>query len=244
MKGLSSILHKRMAGSAMLILIVGVTMSALVSAETIAVIGTGQVAGALGPEFAELGHTIVYGSRDPSRDEVKELVDRTGHGAAANTPAEAVVGADIVVLAVPGDAIETVTKSLGDLSGKIIIDPTNNLRRREDGYFELSVETSNAELIQGWAPDSHVVKAFNSLNWRQMVDPESSGGPISVLLAGDSNEAKTTVAALVSGIGLEPIDLGPLRHARQIEGMLMLWINKRYVSREPFEYHLRKVTTN
>ena len=47
-------------------------------AERIAIIGTGQVAGALGPEFAQLGHTFVYGSRDPSRDDVRALVDRTG----------------------------------------------------------------------------------------------------------------------------------------------------------------------
>jgi len=224
--------------------IVTVIAPALTSAETIAVVGTGQVAGALGPEFAELGHTIVYGSRDPSRDEVQALVDRTGHGASATTPAEAAAGADVVVLAVPGAVIEAVTKSLGDLSGKIIIDPTNPLRRNEDGLFEMSVETSNAELIQGWAPDAHVVKAFNSLNWRQMVDPDSSGGPISILLVGDNAEAKAVVAALAEGMGLEPIDLGPLRYARQVEGMLILWINKRYVQNEPFEYHLRRVQSD
>ncbi len=244
MKGLSSILHKRMAGFAMLILMVGVTMSALVSAETIAVIGTGQVAGALGPEFAELGHTIVYGSRNPSREEVSDLVERTGHGASATTPAEAVAGSDVVVLAIPGGVIETVTKSLGDLSGKIIIDPTNPLRRGEDGFFEMSVDTSNAELIQGWAPDAHVVKAFNSLNWRHMIDPESSAGPISILIVGDDAEAKTFVASLAEGMGLEPIDLGPVRFARHVEGMLILWINNRYVQNEPFEYHLRRVQSN
>lgn len=230
-----------MVGLALPALILGVVLPALAPAETIAVIGTGQVAGALGPEFAELGHTIVYGSRDPSRDDVKALVDRTGHDASATTPAEAASGADIVVLAVPGDAIEAVTKSLGDLSGKIIIDPTNPLRRNEDGLFEMSVATSNAELIQGWAPGAHVVKAFNCLNWRQMIDPESSGGPISIPLVGDNARAKAVVASLVEGMGLEPIDLGPVRYARYVEGMLILWINSRYVSNEPFEYHLRKV---
>ena len=48
------------------------------AAETIAVIGTGNVGGALGPEFAALGHTIVYGSREPERDDVVALVERTG----------------------------------------------------------------------------------------------------------------------------------------------------------------------
>ena len=231
-------------GIAVLILLGAAAVPAVVTAETIAVIGTGQVAGALGPEFAELGHTIVYGSRNPSREEVGDLVARTGHGASATTPAEAVAGSDVVLLAIPGGVIETVTKSLGDLSGKIIIDPTNPLRRGEDGLFEMSVDTSNAELIQGWAPDAHVVKAFNSLNWRQMVDPESSAGPISILIVGDDAESKAFVASLAEGMGLEPIDLGPVRYARHVEGMLILWINKRNVQNEPFEYHLRRVQSD
>ena len=241
MNGLSLVLCKHLAGCALLILIVGLTKPAPVSAETIAIIGTGQVANALGPRFAELGHDIVYGSRNPSRDEVKQLVARTGHGTSATTPAEAAAVADIVVLAVPGMVVETVTKSLGDLSGKIIIDPTNALRRGDDGLFELGVETSNAELIQGWAPNAYVVKAFNTLSWRTMVDPESAGGPVSIPLVGDSADAKAIVATLVEGIGLEPIDLGPVRHAHFVEGMLILWINNRSGRGKPFEFNLRKV---
>ena len=244
MNGLSTARRRLFVVIALIVSVIGLSGPAQLSAETIAIIGTGQVANGLGPQFARLGHTIVYGSRDPSRDEVKTLVGRSGHGASATTPADAAADADIVVLAVPGDVIEAVTKSLGELAGKIIIDPTNPLRRGDDGLFEMSVETSNAELIQGWAPGAHVVKAFNSLNWRQMADPESSGGPISILLVGDSAEAKAVVAKLAEGMGLEPIDLGPLRHARVVEGMLVLWINNRYVRNEPFEYHLRRVQSN
>ena len=211
-------------------------------ADTIAVIGTGEVAGALGPEFAALGHTIVYGSRDPSRPEVSVLVERTGDGASATTPAESVVGADIVVMAVPGTAVEAVTKSLGDLSGKIIIDPTNAIERNGDGYLELVYETSAAEIIQNAAAGAYVVKAFNTLNWRTMVEPDSAGGPVSIPLVGDSAAAKATVAALVEGMGLEAIDLGPLRHARHVEGMLLVWIYNRYAGGigPAFDYHLRK----
>ena len=211
-------------------------------ADTIAVIGTGQVAGALGPEFAALGHTIVYGSRDPTRPEVGALVERTGDSASATTPAASVIGADIVVMAVPGTAVETVTKSLGDLSGKIIIDPTNAVDRNADGYLKLVYETSAAEIIQDAAPGAHVVKAFNTLNWRTMVEPDAAGGPVSILLVGDNAAAKATVAALVEGMGLEAIDLGPLRHARHVEGMLLMWIYNRYAgdSGPAFDYHLRK----
>jgi len=211
-------------------------------AATVAVIGTGDVAGALGPEFAEQGHVIVYGSRDPSRESVRALVERTGSGTSAAPPAEAVLGADIVVLAVPGTAVEAVTRSLGDLSGKIIIDPTNAFEQTDDGFLRLVYDTSAAEVIQDAAPGAHVVKAFNTLNWRTMVDPESAGGPVSIPLVGDSALAKATVADLVEGMGLEAIDLGPLRYARHIEGMLLVWIYNRYAggSGPAFDYHLRK----
>jgi 8-hydroxy-5-deazaflavin:NADPH oxidoreductase len=215
-------------------------LNAPAPAATIAVIGTGQVGSALGPEFAALGHTVVYGSRDPDRPDVRELVSRTGNGASARSPAEAAAPADIVVLAVPGLRVEEVTLSLGDLSGKIIVDPTNALVRGEDGLLEMAVGgTSNAELIQQAAPAARVVKALNTLNWRQMVEPASSGGPISVPLVGDDDGAKKTVAELVRGLGLEPIDLGPLKHARHVEGMLILWINAEAAGGDAFEYHLR-----
>jgi len=211
-----------------------------VLSDTIAIIGTGDVGGALGPAFAKQGHTIVYGSRDPERSKVRELVARTGGDAVATTPAAAAARADIVVLAVPGLLVEEITHSLGDLSGKIIIDPTNPLERKLN-RLEHAVATSNAEIIQQAAPDARVVKAFNTLNWKTMADPSSAGGPVSIPLAGDNLLAKKKVAALASGMGLEPIDVGSVKDAHWVEGMLILWINNRYGSLRPsFDYYLRR----
>ena len=221
-------------------LLILIAAYATAAADTIAVIGTGNVGGALGPEFAAQGHTIVYGSRDPTSADVAALVEKTGNGASATTQAESVIGADIVVLAVPGMLAEEITRSLGDLSGKIIIDPTNPLTRTESGLV-MGVETSNGEIIQAAAPNAHVVKAFNSLNWESMISPEKSGGPISIPLVGNNAAAKQTVADLVEGMGLEAIDLGSIENAHWVEGMLILWINNRYFSERPrFDYHLRK----
>jgi predicted dinucleotide-binding enzyme len=209
-------------------------------ADTIAIIGTGNVASALGPEFAQQGHTIVYGSRDPSRAEVKELVEHTGKGATAKNQSEAVMGADIVVLAVPGTVAEQVTKELGDLSGKIIIDPTNRVSRTDDGWADYGIEGegSNAELVQQAAPGAHVVKAFNTLNYRTMIDPESSGGPVTIPIAGDDAAAKQKVAGLIEGMGLEVVDFGPLRFAHVLEEMLVVWANARSHG-AAFNYYLR-----
>jgi 8-hydroxy-5-deazaflavin:NADPH oxidoreductase len=217
-----------------------VALSTAASAAKIAIIGSGNVATALGPGFAAQGHTIVYGSRNPSEQKVKDLVAKTGHGATAASQTDAVKGADIVVLAVPGTAAEQVVKSLGDLSGKIILDPTNRVdRNTSDGYFNYGLATgSNAELIQAAQPKAKVVKAFNTLNVKQMVDPASSGGPVSIPIVGDDPAARATVAALVKGMHLEPVDMGPLRYARVLEEMLVIWANARGHN-AAYNYYLR-----
>ncbi len=217
-----------------------ILLAAGVQAETIAIIGTGDVASALGPRFAEQGHTIVYGSRDPDRTSVHELVARSGDGASAMGQADAAAAGDIVLLAVPGLLVGDITRSLGNLDGKILIDPSNPLRL-VDGRFEHSVETSNTEIIQAAAPGAEVVKAFSTINISTMIDPSDAGGPVSVPLAGNSDSAKRKVADIVRSLGLEPIDVGDARDARWIEGMLILWINNRYgnAGRPPFDFHLR-----
>lgn len=207
-------------------------------ADTIAIIGTGNVARALGPEFATQGHTIVYGSRQPESEKALELVAQTSGKSSAVLPAESVRGADIVVLAVPGMLVEGITERLGDLAGKIIIDPTNPLVGDWSTEIGLGVETSNAELIQAAAPEAMVVKAFSTLAWQEMIEPN---GAISIPLVGNSDRAKQRVAELVVGMGLEPIDLGDVGSARWIEGMTVLWINNRIAGRPGFEFHLRPV---
>lgn len=209
------------------------------SADTIAIIGTGDVAGALGPSFAAQGHTIVYGSRQPDRDSVRGLVTETGNSASATLPADAVVDADIVVLAVPGLLVGDITRDLGDLDGKIIIDPTNPLEfesltlRHENGL-------SNAELIQSIAPGASVVKAFNTLNWRVMVEPDLAGGPVSIPLVGDDPAAKQQVATLVRAMGLDPIDVGGLGNARWVEGLSILLLDNMIRRSEPFNFYFRR----
>ena len=209
-------------------------------ADTIAIIGTGDVARALGTEFAQQGHSIVYGSRKPDRKSVQDLIAETGNGARAATQQEAVTDADIVVLAVPGLLVMEIVPGLGDLSDKIIIDPTNPMERSLLS-FSHAVETSNAEMIQAMAPDADVVKAFNTLSWKTMMDPTESGGPVSVPIAGNSGKAKRKVAELAIGMGLDPIDLGDVENAHWIEGMLILWINNRFSTRDSFDFYLRKL---
>lgn len=206
-------------------------------ADTISIIGTGNVGAALGVEFAAQGHEIIYGSREPGRDDVQELVARTAGAASVMLPAQSVEGADIVVLAVPGAIAMDVVRGLGDLSGKILIDPTNRVAPGEDGYFNHTAEeSSNGEMIQALVPDTHVVKAFNVLPAATMIEP---GGPVTIPLVGNDEGAKAKVAELVTGMGLEPLDVGPIRAAHVLEGMLTIWLNARQAG-TPYEYHFRR----
>jgi predicted dinucleotide-binding enzyme len=212
-----------------------------VHAATIAILGTGRVGGALGAQFARHGHTVIYGSREPTAEKVRELVTKTAQGASAASAAEAVKQAEIVVLAVPWSAVETTVRAV-DLSGRLVIDPTNALRMGSGGLMEMAVPTSAGELVQQWAPGARVVKAFNTLGFHVMEKPALAGGPVSVPLAGDDAAAKQRVAEIVRSFGLEPVDVGPLRHARVLEGMAAIYLVPYLTGRreEAFEYHLRR----
>jgi NADPH-dependent F420 reductase len=207
------------------------------SAETVAIIGTGNVGSALGQRLAELGHDVVYGSREPARADVERLVAETGGTAIAALPEEAVRGADIVVLAVPWEIVEDLTRALGDLAGTIVIDPTNPRRVGDDGLRDYPFEGSNAERIQAVAPRARVVKAFNTLGAETMLDPAIAGHPVTVPIAGDDPDAKAVVAELAEAIGFEPLDVGPLRYAHVLEGLHYLRYNAGQVGDSRINFH-------
>jgi hypothetical protein len=210
-------------------------------AETIAVLGTGRMGGAFGPQFARLGHHVIYGSRDPARAEVQALLARTGSGANAASYAEAVRAAEIVVLALPWNATEATLRGI-DLAGKVVIDPVNAIKVGPSKLMEMAVATSAAELIQSWQPKARIVKAFNTVGFHVIANPAAAGGAVTIPLASDDTAAKAQVASLVSKMGLEPLDVGPLRHARVLEGMSLLYMVPYMNGRreDAFEYYLRR----
>jgi predicted dinucleotide-binding enzyme len=210
-------------------------------ADTIAIIGTGNVGMALGTEFAKQGHTIVYGSRSPLGLKALDLAKKTDGNSSTAIPEEAAAGAEVIVLAVPGMVVEEVLRHLGDLSGKLIIDATNPLVMDEPMHFTFGVESSNGEIVQAAAPDALVVKAFNTIAWQSMIDPEESDGPLYVPLAGNDEPAKEKVAKMVVKMGLEPIDLGPIGVAHWTEYSVVVALNNTFSERTNYDLVFRKI---
>jgi 8-hydroxy-5-deazaflavin:NADPH oxidoreductase len=195
--------------------------------ETIAMLGTGKMASVLGKGWAAAGHTVIYGSRAPGDTRVTDLVRESGARASATTSKDAIARAGMVMFALPWEPVKDLLPTLGDLGGKIVMDPMIHIPptlKEVDatGCNPVSV----GEQLQSWLPGAHVVKAFNTIAAKTIVDPARTGRPISIALAGDDAAAKTRVAKLVSAFeGLEPLDCGPIRAARYIESLLLLSIN-------------------
>jgi predicted dinucleotide-binding enzyme len=209
--------------------------------ETVAVIGTGDMGDSLGPRFAELGYQVVYGSRTPEREDVKALVMKTGEHASANTQLEAAQQADIIVLAVPWPAMEMVARNLGDLAGKIVIDVSMPFEQGDDGYPKHMLKTSSAEMIQGWNPGAKVVKTLATMGSQVIDEPLVEGGIVTIPVASDDRQAKERVAAIVAGMGLDPVDFGPLRMAREIETLQLIYMIPLVQNRpENWEFHFRR----
>jgi len=193
---------------------------------TIAIIGAGNVGGALGANWAQKGRDVVFGVRDPKADKTQALLRAIGGKASAASPAEAAAAADAIVLSTPWPATEAAIRSMGDLKGKIVLDATNPLTRGPDGIaLEIGHSISGGEKVQGWAAGASVYKALNTTGFANMANPVFNGVKSVMFVAGDDAANKPKVLALVGELGFDAVDAGPLRNARLLEAHAMLWID-------------------
>ncbi len=191
----------------------------------IGIIGSGNVGGTLGKGWAAAGHTVVFSSRNPSSDEMRQLIETAGANSSAATLAETVAVCDILLLATPWPATQAILAGAGSLVGKVLIDAVNPVL---PSLTELAVgtTTSAGELVAEWAPGAKVVKAFNTIGVNVMANPHfGEAGDSALFYCGDDAGAKAIVHQLAKDLGFEPKDSGPLRVARALEPMALLWIS-------------------
>ena len=184
----------------------------------IAIIGAGNVGGALAKSSVRAGHSVTLSAKDPAHAEAK--AKDTG-ARAVRSAVEATKGAEVVILAVPYSAIDAVLGELGDaLAGKVVIDVTNRMKR--PAIAESIDGASAAEEIQRKAPKAKVAKAFNYAFASRHADPTVDGMALDGFVASDDADAKAKTLALAGSIGFRPIDAGPLAMARALEALGIL----------------------
>jgi predicted dinucleotide-binding enzyme len=188
----------------------------------IGILGSGNIGVTLGGRWAKVGHNVVFGSRDPKSQKLRELVRQCGDTARAATLEEAVAAAEVVLAALPWPAAKTVLASL-DLKNKIVFDCTNPLRPDLSG-LELGTTTSAGEQIAAACPGASVVKIFNTTGFGNMADPIYAGEATAMFYCGGDQTAKDVARRLASELGFEPVDAGPIENARLLEPLAMLWI--------------------
>ena len=205
----------------------------------IGIIGSGNVGGTLGKRWAHNGHQIVFSSRHPQSEEMKKLVAEAGANASAATIAETVKTNDLLLLATPWPATQDALKNAGNLAGKVLIDATNPLLPRLAG-LEIGTTTSGAEQVASWAPGARVVKAFNTVGFNIMENPNFAKSQPVLFYCGDDADAKQSVRQLISDLGFDTQDTGPLKQARLLEPFAMLWVSLAIKNGREFAFQLLK----
>lgn len=194
----------------------------------IGIIGSGEVGQTLSTAFLTEGYEVMMGTRNPGKEEVQKWKQANPRGQCGTFGVTAQFG-DILVLAVNGSAAESVVKQAGTshFTNKILIDVTNPIAAAPPKDGVLSVFTnpneSLMERLQQLLPGAKLVKAFNSVGNAQMYKPTVKGGPPTMFICGNDEQAKQTVTDILTAFGWETADMGKAIAARAIEPLCVLW---------------------
>lgn len=178
---------------------------------TIGLIGSGNIGSGLARLAVAAGYdVIVSNSRAP--ETLSDLVAELGPRARAAAPAEAAAASDLAIVTIPLKAYPHVP--VAELRGKTVIDTNNYYPERDGRIAELDDESmTTSELLQRHAPESRVVKAFNSIYFPHLTAlarPSGSAERSTLPIAGDDLSAKQAVTEFLDRIGFDALDAGPL----------------------------------
>jgi 8-hydroxy-5-deazaflavin:NADPH oxidoreductase len=187
---------------------------------TTAIIGVGNVGGALARHLVRAGEPVVLAARDESA--AAALAGELGSLASAASVPEAIETADVVVLALWFDALKQVITDYGDLlDGKVVADPSNPLGFNADGtpFRTLPEGQSQGSLVAAMLPaGAHYVKALGTLSADSLAS-SANRAPRRVVLfyATDDDQAAATAERLITASGFDPVKVGGVKEAVRIE---------------------------
>lgn len=184
----------------------------------IAIIGSGNVGGALSQQWIKAGHTVLIGAKFPLSDKNIKLATQIGEDRFTSIE-DAVIQSDVILIATPPTVIFEIVEQLGDVSDKIIIDATNSVMKSPEPYktvYHCLMDKTKAE----------VVKCFNTTGFENMLNPVYNGQGIDMFMAGDSENAKTIAKQLALDCGFGScIDFGKSDKVELLEKFALSWIN-------------------
>ena len=185
----------------------------------IAIIGAGNVGGALAKGWAAAGHRVTLGVRHPDSDDVKDVLAEQP-GVRVASVADATLDADVIVVSTPTAAVVEVAKEIRASAEAVIIDATNAVGKAPDPY------PNGAEALRAITKSAHVVKCFNTTGFENMRHPRYGDTGLDMFVAGASSTAKATARPLALDLGFaECYDLGGDDKIALLEGLALVWIN-------------------
>ena len=204
----------------------------------IGILGSGAVGKALSNGFASEGHEVMIGTRDPNAAKITDWIAKAGNGIKAGTFEETAKFGELVILCPLFRAVEDVIKLAGidNLSGKIVIDTTNPIAEEPPvngviKYIKIK-DGSAGEFIQNMLPNSHVIKAFNSIGSGFMYKPEFKEGKPTMFICGNNEEAKKTVTGILENFGWDVMDSGSIEASNALEGLCIIWCARGFIEGE------------
>jgi 8-hydroxy-5-deazaflavin:NADPH oxidoreductase len=190
----------------------------------VTIYGTGNMGRGIGTRLVSSGQDVqILGSeREKAEELAEELRGKAADGADvdAGSSGDDVEG-EVVVLALWYDPAKSLVSEQGDqLAGKVVADISNPVDVETfDGLVTPPDSSAAEEIAKALPEDAKVVKAFNTTFAGTLVDGEVAGQPLDVFIAGDDEDAKGKVSELAESVGLNPIDAGPLKRARELEAL-------------------------
>ncbi len=185
----------------------------------IAIIGTGNVGGALAQQLIKAGHTVLMGARFPLSQKSIRLTTKIGVDRFVLI-ANAANQSEVIIITTPPDAVFQIIPQLGNIEGKTIVDASNSIRVKPEPY------PTAFHAIKAISKSDAVVKCFNTTGYENMLDPIYKGEAIDMFCAGNNKQAKKIAEQLSKDIGFSSCyDFGGDDKVELLEKFALSWIN-------------------
>lgn len=181
----------------------------------IGMIGAKNIGGTLAKKWAAAGHQVKFGVRNPNSADLQTLVQSLGGQASASEVNEAISFGEVVVFAIPGQAMdETIARYADELRDKTVIDAANKIG---------AAQMNSLATFAAQVPSAQVFRAFNSLGWENFDNPHFGAVQADLFYSGPTGDRQAVVEQLIADVGLRPVWVGGPEQTQLVDALAGLW---------------------